>query len=158
MTCHALRESWRIFGGSSMKTKPMKSGERRAKYRFPIHREMRYKLLKNGVITATGEGHTLNIGSGGISFAVNHDLPLDTYIELSISWPVLLENRCPMRMIAFGRLLRCADGVGACSIDKYEFRTQARVIQAPASRNDSMLQRWAAGLQKESLKAGAIAV
>jgi hypothetical protein len=130
-----------------------KQAERRAKTRFPIHRELRYKSLKDGVIMANGAGQTVNIGSGGVCFAINKDLEPETYVELSISWPVLLDDSCPMRLIVFGRVLRSSGGKCACTVDKYEFRTQSRVFQTtPSVRNDSMLQRWAEGVRKENLK------
>jgi len=136
-----------------------KREERRGKKRFPIHRELRYKSLKDGAIIANGSGQTINLGSGGLAFSVSQDLEPETYVELSISWPVLLDDSCPMRLIVFGRVLRCQDGKCACSVDKYEFRTQSRVFQtAPSVRNDSMLQRWAEGVRKENLKARSMAV
>jgi hypothetical protein len=60
-----------------------------------------------------------------------------------------------MRLIAFGRVLRSEGGLTACTIDKYEFRTQGRIALVkplPLTRNDSMLQRWASGIRKESMK------
>jgi hypothetical protein len=135
-----------------------KKPERRVKHRFGIHRELRYKLLKDGVILERGEGETIDMGSGGIAFSLDHDLAAEAYVELSISWPVLLEDTCPMRLIVFGRVLRSEAGKCACTVDKYEFRTQARTFQAsPTVRNDSMLQRWAEGVRKENMKARALA-
>jgi hypothetical protein len=127
--------------------------DRRKKYRFPIHRELRYKLLDEGVLLGSGTGQSVNIGSGGLAFTIDRELKPGAFIELSISWPVLLDDSCPMRFIVFGRVLRSIGRKSACSIDKYEFRTQARAVQtAPAVRNDSMLQRWADGMRKEAVK------
>jgi hypothetical protein len=131
-------------------TKPT---ERRTKHRFPIHREFRYKLLEEKTMVAAGGGETLDIGSGGVGLFVDQQLPMGAFIELSISWPVLLGETCPMRLIAFGRVVRSNGRMAACTIDKYEFRTQARKLQiATPIRTDSMLQRWADGFRKESLK------
>ena len=132
--------------------------ERRKKTRFPMTRELRYKILEDESIVESGLGATLDMGSGGVLFQTDHQLPIGTFIELSISWPVLLENSCPMRFIAFGRLLRSTGCVSACTIDKYEFRTQARapLLLVPA-RTDSKLQRWAGNIRKETMKAGASA-
>jgi hypothetical protein len=70
---------------------------------------------------------------------------------------MLLDDTCPMRFIVFGRVLRCAGRKAVCTIDRYEFRTQARTQQASLStRTDGMLQRWADGLRKESLKTSAM--
>jgi hypothetical protein len=93
------------------------------------------------------------MGSGGLAFTIDQELKPGAFIELSISWPVLLDDSCPMRFIVFGRVLRSVGRKSACTVDKYEFRTQARTFQtAPAVRNDSMLQRWAGGMRKENVK------
>jgi hypothetical protein len=130
-----------------------KRTDRRKKIRFPIHRELRYKLLDNGVLVGAGTGQSVNIGSGGMAITIDRELNPGAFIELSISWPVLLDDSCPMRFIVFGRVLRSLGRKSACSIDKYEFRTQARAIQAaPAVRNDQMLERWAFTMRKETVK------
>ena len=131
-----------------------RENERRNKYRFGIEREVRYKMADQGLVVASGTGQTLNIGSGGVAFSTEHELCPGGFIELSISWPVLLDETCPMRLIVFGRVLRCTGKKAACTIDKYEFRTQARNVQSiTAPRSDAMLQRWADGMRKDSLKA-----
>src|ERR1022692_3869655 len=127
--------------------------DRRKKFRFPIHRELRYKLLDDGVLRGAGTGQSVNMGSGGVAFTIDQELRPGAYIELSISWPVLLDDTCPMRFIVFGRVLRSVGRKSVCTIDKYEFRTQARTLQAaPAVRHDSMLQRWADGMRKDTVK------
>jgi hypothetical protein len=130
------------------------AADRRKKARFPLNRELRYKVLEGDTIVEFGVGTTLDMGSGGMSFVTEHSLLAGSFIELSISWPVLLEDSCPMRLIVFGRVVRSAGRQTACTLDKYEFRTQARVVRQIAPvRNDSMLQRWADNIRKESLKA-----
>jgi hypothetical protein len=125
--------------------------ERRGKFRFPIRRELRYKLLRDGAVAEAGVGETVDIGSGGIGFAIDRDLPVGAFIELSISWPVLLNESCPMRLNVFGRVVRNEPGKCACTVDKYEFRTQSRDTQTQPVRNDSMLQRWADAVRKDAL-------
>ena len=139
--------------------KEMKRNERRAKARFPIHRELRYKLLEDDRIVAAGSGETVNLSSGGVGLEVDQPLAIGAFIEMSISWPVLLDQNCLMRLIAFGRVVRCDGRRVACTIDKYEFRTQARTLQfATPIRSDGMLQRWAGNLRKEAVKTRAISV
>jgi len=138
-----------------MPTKKMeKRTDRRKKIRFPIHRELRYKLLDDGVMVGAGTGQSLNIGSGGVAISIGRELKPGAFIELSMSWPVLLYDTCPMRFIVFGRVLRSLGRKSVCSIDKYEFRTQARttIETAPAVRNDQMLERWAYTMRKEAVK------
>ena len=127
-----------------------KSIERREKIRFPMERELRYKLLEGDAIIASGAGATYNMSSGGVAFTCDRPLSMGAFIELSIGWPVQLDNGCPMRMIVFGKVLRTGLHRSVCTIEKYEFRTQARTLQfAAPARNDSGLQRWA----KEYVKA-----
>ena len=128
--------------------------ERRSKMRFPIHRELRYKILEDGAVIESGMGETLDMASGGVAFQIEHALREGVFVELSISWPVLLDNSCAMRLIVFGRIVRAWGKRSACCVDKYEFRTQARALQPVlAVRNDSMLQRFAGSMRKESMKA-----
>jgi hypothetical protein len=130
-----------------------KSTERRTKYRFEMQRELRYKLTGDGIPSTAGTGRTINLCSAGVAFEAEHEMPPRGFVELSISWPVLLDDSCPMRLIVFGRVLRAAGQTAVCSIDKYEFRTSGRTFQVTSiSRTDSMLQRWAQGMRKELLK------
>jgi len=127
--------------------------ERRKKTRFPMNRDVRYKVLEGDKIVGFGMGTTLDMGSGGVAFLTEHQLLAGSFIELSISWPVLLEDSCPMRLIVFGRVVRSSGRLTACTLDKHEFRTQARVVREMAPvRHDSMLQRWADNIRKEGLK------
>jgi hypothetical protein len=121
-----------------------KSTERRSKMRFPMNRELRYKLLEDERIMAAGLGTTTNMSSGGVAFQSDVDLPNGSYIELSISWPALLGDVCLMRLIVFGRVLRGSGPTKVCSVEKWEFRTQSRQVAATMPlRIDGKLQRWA---------------
>jgi hypothetical protein len=130
------------------------AADRRKKARFPINRDLRYKVLEGDTIVSSGVGTTLDMASAGIAFLTDAQIAAGSFIELSISWPVLLEDSCPMRLIVFGRVVRGSGRKTACTVDKYEFRTQARVPRQVVSiRNDTMLQRWAGNIRKESVKA-----
>ena len=73
--------------------------ERRSKTRFPIHRELRYKLLEDDVVIESGMGETIDMASGGMAFQIERPLKVGAFVELSISWPVLLDDSCAMRLI-----------------------------------------------------------
>jgi hypothetical protein len=137
------------------KVRAEKQQDRRLKARFPFHRQMHYKILKRtGGVVRSGDGHTLDISSGGVAFAVDHEIPLDAYVELSISWPVLLNNNCPMQLIVYGCMLRCGPGHSVCSVEKYEFRTKARVLQpAVPEGTDMLLKELAEGTRKTTAAA-----
>ncbi len=127
--------------------------DRRRKSRFAIHREMRYKLLDDGTVIEAGAGYTIDLGSGGVAFTTNGLLQPGIFLELSISWPVLLNDSCPMRLVVVGRVLRSHVDYAVCSIDRYEFRTQSRFPQPLRPRGDSTLVRWAEAVQRGVLRA-----
>jgi len=130
-----------------------KANERRSKYRFEMHRDLRYKMTGDGMPSAAGSGQTINMCSEGVAFAAEHAMHAGAFVELSINWPVLLDDSCPMRLIVFGRVLRTSGRTAITSIDKYEFRTASRSFQAAAAvRSDGMLQRWADGMRKGIVK------
>jgi hypothetical protein len=126
-----------------MKIRFDNSLDRRNKLRFPFNRELRYKLLENDTIIAAGEGETIDMSSGGVAFRTNKTLKAGSLIELSISWPALLYDSCPMRLVVFGRVARLADSVAACTVEKWEFRTGSRQATSVIPiGTDSRLMRW----------------
>jgi len=139
----------------SMKETEKTGNGRRSKFRFAIHRELRYKVLEDDTVVESGVGQTIDMGSGGVAFYIDHELKTGSYIQLAISWPAMLGESCPMRLVVFGRVLRSTGRRSACTVEKYEFRTQARatVTPIPPVRHDFMLQRWAVAARKETLKA-----
>jgi hypothetical protein len=98
--------------------------DRRRKQRFPLNREVRYRLLQAN--EEPGVGMAINASSTGIAFHCDRPLPLHARIEFSVSWPVSLQDSCPLRLVGRGRVVRCEGRSVACTIDKFEFRTQSR--------------------------------
>lgn len=99
--------------------------ERRRSSRFPIEREVRYKTLSQRSEILSGIGRTLNISSSGVLFTADHELPVGTRLEVSISWPAQLNERCLLNLVARGRVSRQEGGNLALQIQQYEFRTQS---------------------------------
>lgn len=99
--------------------------ERRRSSRFPIEREVRYKTLSQRAEMLQGVGKTLNISSSGVLFTADHDLPVGTRLEVSISWPAQLNEKCLLNLVARGRVTRQESGSLALQIQQYEFRTQS---------------------------------
>ena len=135
-----------------------KPTERREKMRFSMVRELRFKLLEKDRIVASGFGTTANMSSGGVAFMSDAELPNGSYVELSISWPALLDEECPMRLIVFGRILRGSEYTKVCTVEKWEFRTQSRQMTARTPlRMDGKLQRWAEYRREVMMRAQAAA-
>jgi hypothetical protein len=98
--------------------------ERRTKRRFQIDQEVRYKMLYGQRIAETGVGRTMNISSGGVWFSTESMLTSGMPVELSMNWPVLLNDSCPMKLMIYGCVVRSNEKGAAVAIERYEFRTQ----------------------------------
>ena len=98
--------------------------ERRIKRRFQIDQEVKYKMLYGQRIAETGVGRTLNISSGGVWFSTESMLTSGMPVELSMNWPVLLNDSCPMKLMIYGCVVRSNERGAAVAIERYEFRTQ----------------------------------
>ena len=113
---------------------PIRTGERerRGKRRFQIEQEVRYKMLFGQRIAETGVGRTMNISSGGVWFTTENMLTSGLPIELSMNWPVLLNDSCPMKLMIYGCVVRSNEKSAAMTIERYEFRTQgSKAFQQP---------------------------
>ena len=106
--------------------------ERRTKRRFQIDQEVKYKMLYGQRIAEKGTGRTLSISSGGVWFTTENMLTSGMPVELSLSWPVLLNDSCPMKLMIYGCVVRSNERGAAVAIERYEFRTSGtRTFQQP---------------------------
>jgi hypothetical protein len=105
--------------------------ERRSTDRFPMERDVRFKVInrKNG--EETGEGKTVNMSSNGVLFHTEQNLLPGRRLEMTISWPAKLNDVCPLKLVARGRIVRVENGRAAVELQQYEFRTQGRASAAP---------------------------
>jgi hypothetical protein len=108
--------------------------ERRTKRRFQIEQDIRYKMLYGQRIAETGSGKTQNISSGGVWFSTENLLTAGMPVELSMNWPVLLNDSCPMKLMIYGCVVRSSDKGAAVAIERYEFRTQGSRAFQPVSQ------------------------
>jgi hypothetical protein len=115
-----------LTAGRRLENPDVSATERRKSSRFPIERELRYKTLNQRTEIMAGNGKTLNISSSGVLFTSDRDLPVGTRLELSISWPAQLNEKCLLNLVARGRVTRHTKGQLALQIQQYEFRTQSR--------------------------------
>lgn len=105
-----------------------RDGDRREGRRFPIRQSVVYRAAI-GRRVVEGCGHTINMSSSGILFAVDHPLPKDAWVTVEVSWPMLLDKRKPIKLVTHGKVVRSVDGVVAVRIRDYEFRT----VSGPAA-------------------------
>ena len=119
-----LEEETTVFLQTASVTRMNGSVERRSSDRFPIEREVRYKVLSKRTSQEEGTGKTINISSNGVLFTTDQILLPGKRLELSISWPAQLDNKCQLKLVARGRVARLEQGRAAIEIQQYEFRTQ----------------------------------
>jgi hypothetical protein len=113
--------------------------DRRGKRRFRINQEVRYRLLYGHRIAETGIGRTLNMSSSGVWITTQTVLTPGLPVELSITWPALLNDVCPMKLMIFGCVVRSTEQGTAVNIERYEFRTQgSRTFQSSAAMAEDM--------------------
>jgi hypothetical protein len=116
--------------------------DRRTKRRFQIDQEVRYKMLYGQRIAETGVGRTMNISSGGVWFSTESMLTSGMPVELSMNWPVLLNDSCPMKLMIYGCVVRSNEKGAAVAIERYEFRTQGSRAFQQAVNNSSAEVRY----------------
>ena len=89
---------------------------------FPIKCELRFRLAgKRNVMI--GSGTTSHIGSKRLLFRTDQALPSGRRVEMAISWPVQLNQKCNLKLVANGKIIHAEFGVVAVSIEHHEFRT-----------------------------------
>ena len=99
------------------------NSERRSSDRFPIERELRFKMLSKRLGDEAGSGTTLNMSSGGVLFNSDKALIPGKRVEMAISWPAQLDEKCALKLVARGRIVRSEGGRTAVEIQQYEFKT-----------------------------------
>ena len=108
--------------------------ERRTNDRFPIVRDVKYKIISGRSVPESGTGRTVDVSSRGVLFTAQDPLAPGKRVELAISWPAQLDGKCALKLVARGKIVRCRGKQVAVEIDKYEFRTQGSRGLAPATR------------------------
>ena len=100
-----------------------KKPDRRKSDRFPIERDVRYKGTSKRAGADAGLGKTLNMSSSGLLFTTDEVLLPGRRVEVAVSWPAQLDNKCALKLVAQGKVVRCEQGKAAIEITQYEFRT-----------------------------------
>ena len=97
--------------------------ERRQHQRFPITAQSQYILAGN-----RAKATTLDISSGGVFLKTDKVLPVGKAIQVLIDWPALLEQRCPLRLVITGKILRSDQAGTAIGIVRYDFRIRPKKV------------------------------
>jgi hypothetical protein len=111
-----------LFGPGAPAATGTEVADRRAAVRFPIEQEVRYKVFNHNTIEV-GLGRTVNMSSNGVLFTTERTLVPGERLEVAVNWPAQLDNRCALKLVTSGRVVRSEDTRAAIAIERYEFRT-----------------------------------
>lgn len=106
-----------------MDTRWDQDSNRRRTGRFPIVREIRYRVATKENSFEAGVGATINISSNGVLFTTEQPILPGRRVELAISWPAELNRNTALKLVARGRVVRVEHGRAAAEIQTFEFRT-----------------------------------
>ena len=136
MLVQAISSAWQLDQQVERKVNPMQfaarshkeisNTDRRGSDRFPMEREVKFRVLARKNAEEAGVGKTVNMSSGGVLFMTDQMLLPGRRLEIAISWPAQLNNTCPLKLVARGRVVRVDNGRTAVEIQQYEFRTQGK--------------------------------
>ena len=104
---------------------PENQPDRRSAKRMSIERDVQYRLMDRRDGEAVGYGQTLTLSSSGVLFTTKETLLPGRRVELAISWPAHLDNKCPLKLVARGRVVRFEGNAAALEIMQHEFRTKS---------------------------------
>jgi hypothetical protein len=102
------------------------SNDRRSSRRYTITADLEYRVMSDQEVIRTGSGRTVDLSNGGILFESDEGLPVGCEIEVSIAWPVLLDNEVALNLCVSGRVSRSSDGKNAIKITNHEFCLRGR--------------------------------
>ncbi len=98
--------------------------DRRSSERMSIVRDVQYRVLNDKAGEVSASGKTVNMSSSGILFTTEHLLLPGRRVEVAVSWPAQLDNKCALKLVARGRIVRFQEGMAALEILHHEFRTK----------------------------------
>ena len=99
--------------------------ERRQKVRY--HLDLRVRFCPSFTESRlSGSGTIINISSGGVLVASSSQPLVGELVEMRIEWPLLLNGRIPLQLMAMGRVVRRGPSRFAASFERHEFRTMKR--------------------------------
>jgi PilZ domain len=99
---------------------------RRSKVRYPISSPVRFTVSSKH-LRSTGFGTLVDISSKGVAFRAEAEAQPGMKISASIGWPVMLGDQCALQLCVDGRVVRVEGSLVAVSIERYDFRTVAKV-------------------------------
>jgi hypothetical protein len=98
--------------------------DRRARLRFPLNTELRYQISgRDHGEPIRGIGQAENMSSKGLAFRADKPLVPGLRLKVSMAWPVKLDDKCTLRLVLEGTILRTTGDLVVLTISNTEFRT-----------------------------------
>ena len=116
-----------IISGDRRDIPRLSSGSNGASREYPITVDLVYRLLSHGVVVKSGCGRTISLSSARVLFIADDRPPLDSQVELSIVWPVRLNNEVDLQLSVFGQTAPTPSDRDHCiavDILRHDFRTR----------------------------------
>ena len=124
-----------VPGGAAGSVK--NNGDQRSHRRYPVDLEVHYKLLKQRRVVCVGTGRIFNVSQGGVFFKADEVLPVDSLVELSVTWPSGVEEPWPTKLLISGRIVRSEARGAAIQTEHYEYRTSGpRPVEGVVPKNE----------------------
>jgi hypothetical protein len=114
-----------IFGGTVRRQDKL-----RYQPLYPITLDLHYQVLSDGRPVETGSGRTTRFGSHRVVFIAEPALEVAARLQVSVAWPVLLDDRVKLQLIIEGRVLGVDGDRVTLGVVKYHFRTRGLSIAA----------------------------
>jgi len=108
---------------NSLRVRPIpkrSKSDRRQATRFALSLPVRYSLAHG-----RGWGEILNISSGGALLMIRRPASCGEPVELNIGWPVLLNERVHLNLVARGTVVRVEAGPIAVKFERCDLRTSS---------------------------------
>ena len=103
---------------------PQETADRRSATRMAIEQDVQFHVLNKKEGDSEARGKTVNMSSSGVLFTTEQVLLPGRRVEVSISWPAQLDQKCGLKLVARGRVVRFENGTAAIEIMQHEFRTR----------------------------------
>ena len=89
-----------------------------------IEQDVQWRVLNKKEGDLEARGKTINMSSSGVLFTTEEILLPGRRVEVSINWPAQLDQKCALKLVARGRVVRFERGTAAIEIMQHEFRTR----------------------------------
>lgn len=66
------------------------------------------------------------MSSNVVRFTTEHPLSQGESVEVTVNWPALVNDKCLIKLVIHGRVIRSDSGSAAVQIANYEFRTRGK--------------------------------